>query len=177
MRRMLDPTKVGGLPSTIEFDKEGNRKVGKNLGVDGKLTLKSLVSSTNPDGDITKELGGGGGGGSARHCYFVDVNRQFIYIVYTEKNYNFTIGEDMVVQDFMTNNNYAELHAGGHCYPTSGTYTGDDKVKRLVRYLSLYSNNHSGYVIGTSLDSNTTTDAASIDLSKITKPFTIVQLY
>ena len=59
MRRMIDPTKVGGLPSTIEFDKDGNRSVKKNLGVDGKLTLKSLVSSTNPDGDITKELGGG----------------------------------------------------------------------------------------------------------------------
>ena len=59
MRRMLDPTKVGGLPSTIEFDKDGNRKVSKNLGVGGKLTLKSLVSASNPDGDITKELGGG----------------------------------------------------------------------------------------------------------------------
>lgn len=59
MRRMLDPTKVGGLPSTIEFDKDGNRKVDKNLGVEGKLTLKSLVSASNPDGDITKELGGG----------------------------------------------------------------------------------------------------------------------
>ena len=59
MRRMLDPTKVGGIPSTIEFAKDGNRKVSKDLGVDGKLTLKSLVSSSNPDGDITKELGGG----------------------------------------------------------------------------------------------------------------------
>ena len=60
MRRMLDPKEVGGgsLPSTIEFDKEGNRKVKKNLGVDGKLTLKGLVSESNPDGDITKELGG-----------------------------------------------------------------------------------------------------------------------
>ena len=64
MRRMLDPTKVGGIPSTIEFDKDGNRKVKKNLDVGGKLTLKSLVSASNPDGDITKELGGGGGGGS-----------------------------------------------------------------------------------------------------------------
>ena len=61
MRRMLDPAKVGGLPSTIEFDKDGNRKVTKNLGVGGKLTLNSLVSASNPDGDITKELGGGGG--------------------------------------------------------------------------------------------------------------------
>ena len=61
MRRMLDPKEAGGsLPSTITFDGEGNRKVGKNLGVDGKLTLKSLVSESNPDGDISKELGGSG---------------------------------------------------------------------------------------------------------------------
>ena len=70
MRRMLDPKEAGGsLPSTIKFDAEGNRTVGKNLGVDGKLKLKSLVSASNPDGDITKELGGGGGSISLyRHC-------------------------------------------------------------------------------------------------------------
>ena len=34
MRRMLDP-KEAGLPSTIEFDKDGNREVKKNLKVDG----------------------------------------------------------------------------------------------------------------------------------------------
>ena len=62
MRRMLDPKEAGGsLPSSITFDKDENRTVSKDLGVDGKLKLKSLVSSTNPDGDITKELGGGGG--------------------------------------------------------------------------------------------------------------------
>ena len=59
MRRMLDPKEAGGsLPSTIKFDAEGNRTAGKDLGVDGKLKLKSLVSASNPDGDITKELGG-----------------------------------------------------------------------------------------------------------------------
>ena len=69
MRRMLDPKEAGGsLPSTITFDQEGNRTVGKDLGVDGKLTLKSLVSGTNPDGDITKELGGGGSITLYRHC-------------------------------------------------------------------------------------------------------------
>ena len=39
MRRMLDPKTIGGgggLPSTIEFDKDGNREVKKNLKVDGK---------------------------------------------------------------------------------------------------------------------------------------------
>ena len=44
----------------LKSDAEGNLTVGKDLGVDGKLTLKSLVSASNPDGDITKELGGGG---------------------------------------------------------------------------------------------------------------------
>ena len=61
---------TGSLPSTITFDQEGNRKVGKDLKVDGKLKLQSLVSASNPDGDITKELGGGGGGSITlyRHC-------------------------------------------------------------------------------------------------------------
>ena len=148
MRRMLDPTKVGGIPSTIEFDKEGNRKVSKNLGVDGKLTLKSLVSASNPDGDITKELGGGGGGGgsgSARHCYFVAVDGQFIYIVNTEKNYNFTIGEQNIIRDFISNPNYAELHAGGKSdsryYPAIGSYIGSQGELRIVNSIGLYNNN------------------------------------
>ena len=74
MRRMLDPKEVGGggsLPSTITFDEAGNRTASKDVKVDGKLKLNSLVSATNPDGDITKELGGGGGGESTtlyRHC-------------------------------------------------------------------------------------------------------------
>ena len=40
MRRMLDPKTIGGgesLPSSVEFDEEGNRKLTKNLEVDGKL--------------------------------------------------------------------------------------------------------------------------------------------
>lgn len=46
---------VNGLTS----DAEGNLTASKDLGVDGKLKLKSLISASNPDGDITKELGGG----------------------------------------------------------------------------------------------------------------------
>ena len=175
MRRMLDPTKVGGIPSTIEFDKDGNRKVDKNLGVDGKLTLKSLVSSSNPDGDITKELDGGGGSGSARHCYYIDVDGQFIYIVNTEKNYNFQIGKEITVRDFMSNPDYAELYAGGS-YPAIGTYTGSDRARRVVRSMRLY-NDHTGIVYGTALDSSITTGGASINLSNISIFFSIVQLY
>lgn len=65
---------AGGV-NGLESDAEGNLTASKNLGIDGKLTLKSLVSASNPDGDITKELGGGGGGTGGgesttlyRHC-------------------------------------------------------------------------------------------------------------
>ena len=83
MRRMLDPKEAGGsLPSTITFDQEGNRTVGKDLGVDGKLKLKSLVSASNPDGDITKELGGGGATNKLyQHSIFLYDNYNAIYLV------------------------------------------------------------------------------------------------
>ena len=54
---------TGSLPSNIQFDQEGNRTASKDVKIDGKLKLKSLVSASNPDGDITKELGGSSGGG------------------------------------------------------------------------------------------------------------------
>ena len=119
MRRMLDPTKVG-VPSTIEFDKDGNRKVSKNLGVDGKLKLKSLVSNTNPDGDITKELGGGGTGDTI-HGYSVILNGICYYIIYTSKNYNLPRGTRKLISDFLTNEQYKDLRPIGD-YPASGTY-------------------------------------------------------
>ena len=56
MRRMLDPKTIGGgggggLPSSVEFDKEGNRKLTKNLEVDGSLKFSSLVSDPRPTGE------------------------------------------------------------------------------------------------------------------------------
>ena len=92
MRRMLDPKEAGGsLPSSITFDTDGNRTVKKNLGVDGKLTLKSLISATNPDGDITKELGGGGGGGgSTEKLYKLTVSASYkSYGSFTITFYNY----------------------------------------------------------------------------------------
>ena len=94
MRRMLDPKEAeGSLPSTVKFDAEGNRTVGKNLGVDGKLKLKSLVSASNPDGDITKELGGGGGTNTlyqhAIHLYDTDKSIYLVLYSYVSKAFNF----------------------------------------------------------------------------------------
>ena len=57
MRRMLDPKEAGGsVTYTIKFDEAGKRTASKDVKVDGKLKLKSLVSNDNKDGDITKAL-------------------------------------------------------------------------------------------------------------------------
>ena len=76
---------AGGGVNGLQSDAEGNLTASKNLGVDGKLTLKSLVSATNPDGDITKELGGGG---SQIHVYSVFVGNSCHYEVYTTEDYD-----------------------------------------------------------------------------------------
>ena len=80
---------TGGLPSTIKFDAEGNRTASKDVKVDGKLKLKSLVSASNPDGDITKELGGGGGGSITLYCHniqFVKIGKGFICFDFYSSN-------------------------------------------------------------------------------------------
>ena len=122
MRRMLDP-KEAGLPSTIQFDEAGNRTASKDVKVDGKLKLKSLVSESNPDGDITKELGGGGG--SARHAYRIIVDTYCWFLSFTEKNYGYEIGKKIEIpSDFYTNDNYKDLLSKGY-HPAGGYYNGD----------------------------------------------------
>ena len=115
MRRMLDPKEAGGsLPSTITFDENGNRKVGKDLGVDGKLKLKSLVSATNPDGDITKELGGGGGAKIYRHSINISQNEKLrAYITY------YTTSETAFSMSTLKN-----IFPDGSVYECSGYYAG-----------------------------------------------------
>ena len=118
MRRMLDPKEAGGsLPSTVKFDAEGNRTVGKDLGVDGKLKLKSLVSESNPDGDIRNALGGG----SQIHGYSIIFNNTMHYDVYTTQDYNLGLREETTIQEFFNNNDYAELHQDGN-YTAAGYY-------------------------------------------------------
>lgn len=75
-KRPNDVEKLDQISQSINPDGKGNLTVGKNLGVDGKLKLKSLVSASNPDGDITKELGGGGGGGGEGKLYCHCINFQ-----------------------------------------------------------------------------------------------------
>lgn len=81
-KRPNDVEKLDQISQSINPDGKGNLTVGKDLKVDGKLKLKSLVSASNPDGDITKELGGGGGGGGGG-----EAKKLYKHSVYVSGNY------------------------------------------------------------------------------------------
>lgn len=102
----------GGGVNGLESDAEGNLTATKNLGVDGKLTLKSMVSASNPDGDITKALSG-----AAMHVYMVIVDNMFNYPVYTSKDYG--LQKITTISDFWTDESYKELRPTGK-QPASG---------------------------------------------------------
>ena len=160
---------AGGLPSTITFDPEGNRKVGKNLGVDGKLTLKSLVSASNPDGDITKELGGG----SQIHGYSIIVNNTFHYEVYTTKDYNLGIGQQTTIEQFFANNDYAELRPDGY-HPAAGYYRKSFDGSDVIVNLFKISNGGSYYVAGYNM---TKSKYESISITPGFSPADVIKLF
>lgn len=100
--------------------------------------MKSLVSASNPDGDITKELGGGGGG---RHVYSIyiasyDSSSQTIpyssyhYEVYTTKDYQLEKGKATKITNF-TDSNYDELRSVG-LYTAGGYYSDNVSNNYLV---------------------------------------------
>lgn len=132
MRRLLDPTKVGGIPSTIEFDKDGNRKVKKDLGVDGKLKLKSLISNTNPDGDITNELGGGGNTLYEYSTVFLDQDNLGIN-AYAKFYSSVDIGGENKVRT--SRQLYDQLLPSGSTYELTLILTGNIKIE--TKYFSL----------------------------------------
>lgn len=169
----------------LESDAEGNLTASKNLEVDGKLKLKSLVSASNPDGDITKELGGGGGGGggggsgSARHGYTIFVKdaavdnesftSNFHYEIYTTKNYNLTIGTENAIADFLTNEGYKELRAIGS-YPAAGYFLQRTTVSGVVWKYTITATRNLVYIYRTDNNAN--------EFKGLNKPtFTVVQLF
>ena len=133
MRRMLDPKEAGGsLPSTIQFDAEGNRTASKDVKVDGKLKLKSLVSASNPDGDITKELGGGGGAITQHKVFFQNTGgdcRFFFFALSTTAPYRDRLEYEMSVDNI---NNWF-LHGKERDFLATGYLRADDgKIKPIV---------------------------------------------
>ena len=127
---------TGSLPSTVKFDQEGNRTVGKDLGVDGKLKLKSLVSASNPDGDITKELGGG-----ELYCHHIELiyngssGGHILIDYYSKDQKQFT-----TIKQFASAFNRKYLICSGYVKIDGGRYTPvqirDQLEKLYVDYLN-----------------------------------------
>lgn len=159
MRRMIDPKEAGGsLPSTIQFDTEGNRKVGKNLGVDGKLKLKSLISPTNKDGDITKVLGKH----IYSHCLTAtdDSTGTVVFTVYCSINYQIDFSKVT----------YALENKGGTT--ATGIVNIDGSNKMIT---SVYVNSYSR-VIATWIDiADRTTGELVIDHFNLNDKFSVIR--
>ena len=136
-KRPNDVEKLDKISQSINSDGQGNLTVNKDLEVDGKLKLKSLVSATNPDGDITKELGGGGK----------------LYLHHVELNYSSSTGGYIVIdyyskdqKRFTTINQFASAFNRKHLI-CSGyvkvnnehhipVYVSDQLEKLYVNYLN-----------------------------------------
>lgn len=103
-KRPNDVEKLDQISQAINSDGKGNLTVGKNLEVDGKLKLKSLVSASNPDGDITKELGGGGGGSIQlyHHHIYLNYNESSSYYGYVYFDFDSTNAEQFTVDTLIT---------------------------------------------------------------------------
>ena len=127
-KRPNDVEKLDQISQSINPDGKGNLTIGKDLGVDGKLKLKSLVSESNPDGDITKELGGGG---PVLHCYSIYPGqaKTFYYNVYISEDFEeFQVDKSNYINITdpkykpLRKGNYAEMPAAG-CYKENSTGT------------------------------------------------------
>lgn len=161
----------GGGVNGLESDAEGNLTASKNLGVDGKLTLKSLVSESNPDGDIRNALGGS----SSRHGYSIIVNDTFHYEVYTTTDYNLEIGQQTTVKQFYVNNNYAELRKAGY-YPASGFFYKDTTGDKILVSFFQISRGGSFYIEGYNLAKNPN-EYDSVNYNFGYSSATVVQLF
>ena len=166
-KRPNDVEKLDKISQVINPDNKGNLTVNKDLGVDGKFTLKSLVSDTNPNGDITKALVG------ERHVYRVIGNNTFHYTVFTTKNYNLQLGKPTKIEDFKTNDNYKELRAIG-TYPAAGYFKDDFNDNLILNTFTVRQDSYYGYD-GYDIK---TSETSSIYLSKDSvRFFYVVQLY
>lgn len=131
--------KLSSAVNGLESDAEGNLTASKNLEVDGKLKLKSLVSDTNPDGDITKALGGG----SALHCYSIypGQSETFYYNVYTSEDFEeFQVDKSNYIN--ITDAKYKPLRKGNYAeMPAAGYYIDSTRAAIICSYVSIETGN------------------------------------
>lgn len=130
---------AGGV-NGLESDAEGNLTATKNLEVDGKLKLKSLVSDANPDGDITKELGGGG---SVLHCYSIypGQSETFYYNVYIPEDFK-EFQVDQLIYINITDAKYKPLRKGNYTImPAAGYYINSTGAAMICSYVSIETGN------------------------------------
>ena len=110
MRRMLNPKEV--LPSTIEFDKDGNRAVGKDLTVNGNLTVNSFKNSQNIDGSLDN-----------RYSQF----NETVYVPHSDVNtssYAWHWITRKLNQDISTYSGFIEMHNWYELYNGSKRHNG-----------------------------------------------------
>ena len=119
-KRPNDVEKLDKISQSINSDGQGNLTVSKNLGVDGKLKLKSLVSESNPDGDITKELGGGGGSIQLYHHHiYLNYNESSDYYGYAYFDYDSTNAEQFTADTLITDMAGKAVLCSGNFYLSS----------------------------------------------------------
>ena len=110
MRRMLNPKEV--LPSTVEFDKDGNRTVGKNLTVNENFSVNSFKNSRNIDGSPDN-----------RYSQF----NQSVYVPYSDVNtssYAWHWITRKLNQDISTYGGFIEMHNWYELYNGSKKHEG-----------------------------------------------------
>ena len=134
-KRPNDVEKLDRISQSINLDGKGNLTVNKDLGVDGKLKLKSLVSESNPDGDITKELGGGGAALTQNKVYFKNTSGKicmfFFFALSTTAPYR-----DLLIPELgMDNINNWFLHGKERDFLATGYIETDDNKIKPIQYV------------------------------------------
>ena len=119
-----------------------------------------------------KEVGGGGGG-SQMHAYSIFVRNSFHYEVYTTIDLHLEKRVLHQINDFLTNEDYKELHAIGK-YPAAG-YINDKKTNNIgiISQLEIMSDNR--FFINYFNIPNNNEPIVPVPLNN--QPFKIIQLY
>ena len=103
----------------------------------------------------------------ARHGYRIFLKGNFYYLVYTNKDYPFVVGNSTNVDNFTTDSNYQELRKNGY-YPAGGYYS---QLERSATIMQIFNN---GFSLSGNIGTDKTFGTRNVDMSStiaITKLF------